>query len=225
MKRNNDFIKSYYESDMNQLGVKRFPAILGKTVDFNTWLTPEAIEELNITELTKERTHHYQLTYGGVGCFLSHYMLAKQLLSDDNTDYYIICEDDIIFYKNMIESINYYLSEAPNDWDIIHFITSRKINYKVMGMFFKPKGFWGTQCYIINKQGAKKIVGEVHKEKIDAQIDAYLSRMIQQNKINIYITNKNLVVSNTNGNISDIQYNIKRMPSQLNPYNYKGYIV
>lgn len=225
IKRNNDFIASYQASDMSQLGVKRFPAILGNTVDLKIWLTAEALDELKETELTKERTYHYQLTYGGVGCFLSHYTLANQLLNDDNTDYYIICEDDIGFNKNTIESINYYLSEAPEDWDIIHFINTRKDNYTNIGMFFKPKGFWGAQCYIINKKGAKKFVDEVQREKIDGQIDAYLSRMIQQNKINIYITNKKLIIGSPNNNTTDIQYKLKRSPSHVNPYNYKGYIV
>ena len=81
------------------------------------------------------------------------------------------------------------------------------------------------QAYIINKKGAKKIVDEVQREKIDGQIDAYLSRMIQQNKINIYITNTKLIEKSPNSNITDIQYKLQRSLSKVNPYNYKGYIV
>lgn len=224
-KRKNDLLKSYHNSDINELGLTRFPAILGKTVDVNLWLRPEAIEELEETEKTHGRTHHYQLTYGGVGCFLSHYTLAKQLLNDSEAKYYIIFEDDISFQKNMIKPINYYLSNAPEDWDIIHFTNLRKVNYTIHDQFYKPNGFWGMQAYIINKKGAKKLVDEVQREKIDGQIDAYLSRMGQQNKINIYITDNRLINHNSHSMISDIQYKLKSNSTNVNPYNYKGYFV
>jgi chlorite dismutase len=61
-RRKTDFIESYYNSDLNELSLTRFPAIVGKTVDVNVWLKPEAIKELNEIEKTFERTHHYQLT-------------------------------------------------------------------------------------------------------------------------------------------------------------------
>ena len=186
--RRNDFLESYYNSDMNEVMLTRFPAILGKTVDVNVWLKPEAIIELNEIEKTLQRSHHYQLTYGGVGCFLSHYTLAKQLLNDSRSKYYIIFEDDISFQKNTLKPINYYLSIAPENWDIIQFGNTRKINCMTYGQFYKPTGFWGHFSYIINKKGAQKLVDEVEREKIDGQIDAYLSRMIQQNKINVYIS-------------------------------------
>ena len=152
-RRKDDLLQSYHNSDINELGLTRFPAILGKTVDVNLWLRPEAIEELEETEKTHGRTHHYQLTYGGVGCFLSHYTLAKQLLNDSEAKYYLIFEDDISFQKNMIKPINYYLSNAPEDWDIIHFTNLRKVNYTTHDQFYKPNGFWGMQAYIINKKG------------------------------------------------------------------------
>ena len=160
-----------------------------------------------------------------MGCFLSHYTLAKQLLNDSNAKYYLIFEDDITFYKNTLKPINYYLSNAPEDWDIIHFTNLRKVNYSIQEQFHKPKGFWGMQAYIINKKGAKKLVDEVQREKIDGQIDAYLSRMVQQNKINIYITDRRLIYHNAHSNKSDIQYRLKRHSSNVNPYNYKGYLV
>jgi GR25 family glycosyltransferase involved in LPS biosynthesis len=224
-KRKNDFVTSYYNSDLNVIPLTRFPAILGRNVDVNLWLKADAIQELLITELTGERTHHYQLTYGGVGCFLSHYTLAKQLLEDNSAKYYLIFEDDISFVKNTINPINYYLSNAPDDWDILYFANTRRINYTTHGQFYKPTGFWGTQSYIINKKGAKKLIEEVQREKIDGQIDAYLSRMIQQHKINIYITDRNLTYNTDHSNSSDIQYRLQRSLSNINPFNYKGYLV
>jgi len=224
-KRNKDFLASYKKSDMHDVGLTRFNAILGKTVNFESWLTPDAIEELHQTEETKERIYHYQLTYGGVGCFLSHYMLAKQLLEDDSVDYYIIFEDDVSLLNKSLSIIRHYLRTAPDDWDIIQFAKARIANYTRQGAFNKPSGFWGMYCYLINKKGAQKLVDEVQSNRIDGQIDAYLSRMAQQKKINIYIADRDLIQRNANGNMSDIQYRLKRSPSHVNPFNYKGYIV
>jgi len=224
-KRNADFLSSYERSDMKSVALTRFPAIYGKTVDFKLWLKPDVINEMNTIEQTRERTHHYQLTHGGVGCFLSHYTLAKQLLEDPAINYYVIFEDDIGFYPNSFKMIDDYLLAAPKDWDIILFSNLRKIRYSTQGQFSKPDGFWGMQSYIINKKGAQKLVEEVQQEKIDGQIDAYLSRMIQQNKINIYITNRNLIYLNQNSNMSDIQSKLRRSASHVNPFDYKGYIV
>jgi len=224
-KREKDFIESYKHSDIHEIGLSRFPAILGKNVDLNLWLNPETIKELHEIEKTKKRIYHYQLTYGGVGCFLSHYTLANQLLNDKNSDYYIICEDDIEFCYNTLKNIQSYLSNPPEDWDIIYFNYIRMSTFNRYGKFVKPDGFWGTQCYIISKKGAKKLVDEVNKEKIDGQIDAYLSRMIQQNKINIYMTDNKLISVNENSAISNIQYKLKHVSSEINPFNYKGYLV
>jgi len=225
VKRKNELIQSYNNSDLQIMPLNRFPAILGKTVDLDKWLTPDALKQVIETERTKIRSHHYQLTAGAVGCFLSHYTLAKQLLADKEADYYLIFEDDISFNENILSEIKRYLSIAPRDWDIIQLSTLRNINYNVVGEFYQPSGFWGMQSYFLNKKGAKKLIDEVEKYKIDGQIDAYLSRMIQRNKINVYITQKRLFFGNLNGMESDIQCKlIKNSPSD-NPFNYKGYIV
>ena len=220
--RNLNLIESYNNSDLKEMLLSRFSAIVGKNVDLEQWLTPQAIIQVNQTEKTKKRTHHYQLTRGAVGCFLSHYFLAKQLLKESSeVEYYLIFEDDINFNQNILSEIKRYLSVAPSDWDIIHFSNTRKTNYSMEGDFFKPAGFWGMLSYILNKKGAEKIVKEVEANKIDGQIDAYLSRMIQQDKINIYIANKRLIYYINNG--SDIQTPIYNTID--NPFNYKGYFV
>ena len=225
VKRKNELIESYTNSDLQVIPLNRFSAIPGKTVDLDKWLTPEALLQVRETEKTNTRTHHYQLTIGAVGCFLSHYTLAKQLLDDNSAEYYLILEDDIIFDKNILNDIKRYLSIVPKDWDIIQLSTLRNINYTVVGEFYQPSGFWGMQSYILNKRGAKKLIDEVKKHKIDGQIDAYLSRMMQQGKIKVYITNQRLFFINENSMKSDIQCKlIKNSPSD-NPFNYKGYIV
>ena len=217
--RNEEMIKTYNNSDLSKyMSITRFPAVLGKNVDIDKWLTPEAVIQIKETEKTNTRTHHYQMTRGAVGCFLSHYTLAKQLKNDPESEYYIIFEDDIAINKNFVNYLNNYLQLLPKDWDIVQFYAHRKTReFKTIGQFYKPQGFWGTQGYIINKKGAKKLVKEVEQNKIDGQIDAYLSRMIQQDKINLYITKNYLVSLNTAIRDTDIQCPVIRKNINDNP--------
>jgi len=214
--------QSYQSSDIREIPFKRFPAILGKNVDIDAWLTPEAIEELEQVEKKQYRNYHYQLTRGAIGCFLSHYTLAKQLLSDKRNNYYMIMEDDSVVHPQGFKEIQEAMVNCPPDWDIILFGFIRIIHPEPVGNFIKPGGFWGLHGYLINKSGAKKVVAETDKIKMDGQLDAFISRMIQQNKINVYAYKNQLF--HQVGRTSDIQSGI-RLREGINPFNYRGYIV
>ena len=49
--------------------------------------------------------------------------------------------------------------------------------------------------------------------------------MIQQNKMNLYITNRRLVILNEDSSLSDIQCKVVKKKLTDNPYMYKGYLV
>ena len=216
-----DFMKNYYNSDMKDLKITVFKAIVGKDINPKEYLPQKTLDELAKVEKDGHRTSHYQLTRGGIGCFLSHLELAKQLLNDPDYDRYFICEDDVRFlpeaYKIALHSIKY----APSDWHMLSFGHIRCNCIKKNEYFQKPMGFWGTQGYILNKKGAKCIIDEVNKTKIDGQIDAYLSVMSQENKLNIYLYN-DIVIENDRKHGTDIQNDIIEGP---NSFVYKGYIV
>jgi len=214
--------KSYEASDIREIPLKRFPAVLGKNVDIQEWLTPEAVEELHRVEKKGYRTHHYQLTRGAVGCFLSHYTLAKQLLSDKRNDYYVILEDDSIIDPNGFKTIQEAMVNVPENWDIVLFGFIRIINPVSYGNFIQPSGFWGLHGYVINKKGAKNLIDEVENIRVDGQLDAYISRMIQQKKMNVYAYKNPIIFQSST--LSTIQMGI-RLRDDVNPYDYRGYIV
>ena len=222
--RMTNVLRNYNNSDMAELKLHRYSAIVGKDVSFKNWLTSKAVIELEQVERNKYRLYHYQLTPGGVGCFLSHYNIMNKLINDLTCDYYFIMEDDITFNKNVLFNVRKSILQAPPNWDMLLYGYIRTVNNPTFNneLFMKLHAFWGMQGYIISKAGAKKIIAEVHKNKIDGQIDAYLSRMIQQNKINIYAY-KNLVIQTVDA-ITDIQEKI--MPQlNINPFFYHGYYV
>ena len=87
-------MKFYNNSDVSTLPLNRYSAIVGKNVPIDKWLTSDSINELRLIEKNGYRTHHHSLTRGGIGCFLSHYYLAKTLLSEKDVSMYLIFEDD-----------------------------------------------------------------------------------------------------------------------------------
>jgi GR25 family glycosyltransferase involved in LPS biosynthesis len=216
------FKKSYELSDISEISLIRFPAIVGKNVNMEQWLPPETMKELEYVEKKGYRTHHYQLTRGGVGCFIIHYTLAKKLLSDKRNDYYLIMEDDIIMNNVGFKEMQEALLNAPENWDILLFGFLRIINPEYVGNFIRPSGYWGMHGYLLNRKGAKKLVLETELIKMDGQIDAFISRMIQQNKMNVYAYKKHIFYPV--GQTSNIQTGL-RIKEGVDPYNYKGYIV
>ena len=217
VERYNKIASYYHNSDLSDLPLERYSAVVGKNVEPSDWLTDDAINDFKQVLNNGYRTHHYQLTYGGIGCFLSHYNLAKQLLGEKkNVDAYIVFEDDTAIPRNLLSHIERNISELPEDWDYLMFYTIRANGEPSTNKLNKLKSFWGLNGYIINKKGARKLVEETNTN------NSYLSRMIQQKKMNVYATKKHLVKSNAQD--TNIQVILK--PSKgVNPYDFKGYIV
>lgn len=217
-------IENYKKSDINEIPYKRYSAVIGKNVDIHKWLTDEAIVELKQVENKKYRNYHYQLTRGAIGCFLSHYSLAKQLLSDHQNDYYFNLEDDIYIEKSGFKRLQEALVNAPPDWDFILFGYNRLLYSEIINNNFAcVTGFWGTHGMLMNKKGARKLVDEVDQNKMDGQIDAYMSRMAQQGKLVIYAY-RYPIFKTYNDLISDIQIPIKPK-KDIDPFNFRGYKV
>lgn len=229
MDKNKDRMKftteNYEKSDMKIVPWKRFPAVIGKNVDINEWLTDEAIVELKQVENKKYRNYHYQLTRGGIGCFLSHYNLAKQLLADQTADYYLNLEDDIQIRKDGYKILQEALKNAPEDWDFILFGYIRLLYSDIKNdNFALVSGFWGCHGMLMNKKGAKALVDEVETTKIDGQIDAYMSRMTQQKKLVVYAYSDQIFHQSNTITISDIQVPLN-IRADTDPFNYRGYKV
>ena len=204
--------------------VERFPAINGNSMDLSGVIGDDTIVEINDIEKTKQRTHHHQLTRGGVGCFMSHLTLYRRLLEDNRNNMYLIMEDDVIIPANLKEHVEYSLKNVPNDWDILLFTWIRLGAQKTSEPAIdRAKFFWGMQCYMINTRGARAISDEVaNGMSIDGQIDSYLSRMIIQKKLVVYTYNKKVVSENSRE--TDIQ-----LPLLINktadPFDYGGYVM
>jgi GR25 family glycosyltransferase involved in LPS biosynthesis len=215
----NTIFNNYQMSDLLDVPMERFSAIYGKNVNPDEWLSLPAKQELYETEKLGYRTKHYQLTRGAIGCFLSHYTLAKQLLTDKEKDVYFMIEDDAGFYSDTYAQMKTALYNAPSDWDIILLGYHR---LKKDGMknthYAVVKSFWGTFGYLLTKAGAKKFIDQVDKDKIDGQIDSFMSWMSQKKLLNIYALEKPIIYMTKSD--TDIQMILKEQKG-VDPYSYR----
>jgi len=131
------------ECDKYNLPCERFPAVIGKDLD------------LSKIPLDLKRN----MKNNEIGCYLSHFNVLKKIasLSDGN---YIVFEDDIRF-RNNFDSVLRKIQENPIPYDII-FLGAAMYNPKevelVTPYLVKTGLTTGTWAYMINPQGAKKIV-------------------------------------------------------------------
>ena len=225
--RRRAFVASYDASDLEETcgPAKRFAAIDGHLVELAALLTPAASKQLAETEKNGHRRYHYELTRGAIGCFVSHLQMCQDLVDDRARDAYIVFEDDVAVSPDFYERLS--TIALPPVWHVLLLYTHRNIVYKGhVGDTTTPgltriHGFWGTQCYIVNKRGAHMIVQDVKKKRIDAQIDSKLSRMTHDGLV-VYATDAALVRPSHKHHSSSIQVGIVE---SKDAYMYDGYKV
>jgi len=203
--RLNQSMGYYNSSDLSVVPINRYPAVVGANLEPEDYLSEIALSEFYDTKKRGYRTRHYQLTKGGIGCYLSHLNLYKKLVADNKNDIYIILEDDIKIDTSAYAKISKLLKNPPDDWDMILIGYNQVFKYKTETKdYSKVKSFWGTCGYIINKKGAQKFLD--NHTNIDCQIDSFMSWMAIKNKLNVYGLNEPIILPDSY--YTDIQINI-----------------
>jgi glycosyl transferase family 25 len=109
------------------------------------------------------------LTQGEVGCYLSH-VKVWNMLADQNLDRALICEDDIVWRPDANEIADSFMSEAPDDWDIIHFHSNVRVESRQQNNIKRKRisaHVWkgcneggGSVCYAITARAARFLLGK-----------------------------------------------------------------
>jgi GR25 family glycosyltransferase involved in LPS biosynthesis len=211
-------IQQYQASNLVQVPLERFRAVVGRTVDPRMYLTPEALEELREVETSGYRTKHHQLTRGGIGCFLSHMRVMAQM---NPGDVYLVLEDDIVINPSAYTVIQQTLQKAPKGWDFLLLGYNSYVGQSVDATFMDVRSFWGTCGYIVTYKAAQTFLNEVGS-KFDCQIDTLMSWMAAEGKLNIYAL-KVPIIRPSGGFETNIQSNIK--VSGVDAYKYRDKIL
>jgi len=125
-----------------------------------------------------------------IGCLLSHKKVYEEIVAR-GLDAAIILEDDVVFESDFVEAIRGCL-EAPVEWDMIRFLSRKKIfkknyrtiykpsqsRYELVRIMATPGGAYG---YMLSQNGARTLLQ--HMKKIWLPIDAIHGR-VWKTKIN-----------------------------------------
>jgi GR25 family glycosyltransferase involved in LPS biosynthesis len=103
--------------------------------------------------------HHLSLTDSELGATISHLSTIKKWLETSDSEYAIIIEDDLSF-----ETVKYwnftfedFLNSIKPKYDVLQFCIIH--NFQVNTSFhMREHRDWSAACYLITKEGAKKIV-------------------------------------------------------------------
>lgn len=187
--RNHDrlvtFLKMYWNSDLGHRSFFRMSAVDGKTLKLSDFVTSTAFGEIAYAEKTGHRLKHYQLTRGGVGCYMSHMMILKHFV-DSGRELALVFEDDALFTQQVSRDITAALRDVPGDWDMLVFGPTCNKCENVSAKLVRVQRWWGTHCVLVSRKGAQKIMAHISDERIQQQIDAVYGDMVAAGKLVVY---------------------------------------
>jgi GR25 family glycosyltransferase involved in LPS biosynthesis len=200
--RMSNFEKNYKKTKLYPY--KKITAIEGKIISLDDSRISETARN-DILESNKVgyRKKHYELSMGGIGCYLSHVKAWETALSSDK-EISLIFEDDIKLEKDIFFHILENIIVAPPDWDIILFGNQCWECEEYNEFFLKVNRFILAHCYLVNKKGLKKIFESKVLFPITQQVDFFLGELANLKIINIY-SSKKFEISQTDGVTTDIQ--------------------
>jgi len=225
---NTERLESFkYQYEKSDLAWKKYivyPAVVGKELDIIKYVTPDAFTQVMETDATKRRKHHYDITKGAVGCYLSHLDIYRKIAAS-NKKYGLIFEDDVMiatdFYKRML----YGLNTVPGDWDI-YLLGLICLKCDIKSEYINVNRFWGLHGYLVKKEAAQRLVNNLDR-LISKQIDADISLLIKEKKVKVYGINP-IIVAQQNAFLSDIQVpvenNIDAFNEEFNQKQLKHFI-
>lgn len=203
---------TWFKNNFFNNNLKIFNAYDYRNVDLELLYNNKIIGKYGYDTLkNKKRNYHHELSsYGAIGCYMSHVNIWYNIYNNKIINTFIF-EDDTIVNKNIKnEEIIHRLKLLPNNWDI-YLLSNPDLCYNKTLInkngLYKVNRFFCTNAYIINYNGAKKIIKNGNLFPINQQIDSYLSELCLDYDLNIYIHDNDIFTSfiQNQNFITDIQ--------------------
>ena len=201
----NDIINQIYVINLNQskdrlnklkhmannagISVERFPAILGKKLNFNYLENKGYLENKKLINFN-----------GNLGCYMSHCLLLEKIYKENKYENVLILEDDCLIdtnFKKQIEDTEEYI---PKDFDYIMLGSGIRKGTSYNNKFLQPEegnvsgqnaGLFG---YIVKVKNIPNILKIIKPIKDNIYIDTVLRRNFT--KLNVYIVKENIINHN-----------------------------
>jgi GR25 family glycosyltransferase involved in LPS biosynthesis len=137
---------------------------------------------------TGKRKDHSELTPGMIGCYLSHYKTYEEFLKSEKPTA-LIFEDD----SKILPKFGNTFDNLPQDWDLVMIGAQSCMECPdVDGNFRRLHSFYGAGGYLINRQGALKMI-QNKENPIGHQVDLLMGKLCKEGKLNVYSVKNNLV--------------------------------
>lgn len=142
--------------------------------------TPKLIDDERIDQTLSRKMRMVELHDSEVGCYLSHYRLIKQSYKNGCSRICIL-EDDVLIEPSFAKVLA-AIHKLSDVHEFVRLMGLKQKKRKVLQLLagnhrlIRPhKGLCGTQGYIINRAGMKKVIQEGHQiaEPIDKFYDHY----------------------------------------------------
>ena len=148
----------------------------------------------------------YNMKVGAVGCAMSHFKMYIELMNSEY-DCFLILEDDIEVARDFDVKLLHLCNELKNvEWDLVFLghhpknlddISHKDNKFPIVEKWDVFKSFQnslgGTIGYIINKNGASRVLDFINENRLINCIDTALQKCA--NSLNIYYISQHLVFS------------------------------
>lgn len=160
-----------------------FEAVDGRNLDIRIINDSIITDKCRKSILNKKGRYGIDMTYGALGCALSHMLILRQCSVAKKP--FLIFEDDIVVEQGSCETLIRTLTRGAV-FDIlylgVHNIPSLNKSKTINDELYQPQGLiCGTFGMVITPQGASKILKNVFP--LSVQIDSEISR--NQNKLKL----------------------------------------
>ena len=202
-------------SDLRAVPRVRVPAVDGKALPFSVLqavLTPVALAEVQDVEAgTRVRTHHSQLTLGGVGCYMSHMQVWAHIaaMRGDPHALVLVLEDD----ATVAPDVGEVLGPAAAQFAALDAATPDVPKLVLWAVFAGPTvplsrqsslqdltvPWWSMQAYTLTPRTAQALITHPDLARVDVQVDSALQLA---RDIRVLISNR---MPATSGGTSTIQ--------------------
>lgn len=128
---------------------------------------------------------------GEFGNFASHYS-AWQYVLDNDLDSLLVFEDDAIIHSDFVSKYNTIMHNVPDDYDVMSiFVDPNQYprclpDHYINSYIAKGYQDWSTLCYVVSRQGAKKLVKYVNEIGMDHPTDWFIFRKGHVGIFNVY---------------------------------------
>jgi GR25 family glycosyltransferase involved in LPS biosynthesis len=174
-------------------------------INCNNYTIIESIDGKELVNTTK-------LSNGMLG--LNHtYLKIYDEWSKESNNNIIIIEDDCVFFENFNDELLNYITNVPNDWDMLYFGGNHNYHVgskteKINEYCLKLNNTYTAHCVVLKNYVFKELIDNLKNMEIEN--DVLLSRL--QKKYNAYSTIKNITTQLPNfSNIENINVDYKNL--------------